>query len=121
MNCIFLVVDLTDNESDLDSEDSVKIEKKTRKLKKKSIQNSLYPTGLDTFSSSSDDSDGEDKQNKSLLYDSDEDKTDPCVKSKAKKTKEKKKSRLFFQVIRKRRECNSNFDSANEDYDVILT
>ncbi len=52
------------------------------------------------------------------LVDGDEEGTGCSNRKKLKRSKEAKKCRLFFQVIRKRRECNSNFDSANEEYDV---
>jgi len=111
----------SDSERGDDSEDSVKIDRSEscrsrKKLNKKQTASSVYQSNLDTFSSGSNDEDDERTNNNVSYVDGDE---EGCSnRKKLKRGKEAKKCRLFFQVIRKRRECNSNFDSANEEYDV---
>jgi len=111
----------SDSERGDDSEDSVKIDRSERpkkKLNKKQTASSAYQSNLDTFSSGSNDEDDERTNNNVSYVDGDEEGTGCSNRKKLKRGKEAKKCRLFFQVIRKRRECNSNFDSANEEYDV---
>lgn len=104
-----------------------------------------HATDLDTFSSSDDDGESlltghnveesvvsrmaeedDDKRQEEENDDDDDededDKVENARKARAKKIKElKNKPRICFQVVRRRRECNSNFDSANDDYDVKKT
>ncbi len=106
-----------------DSEDSVNIEKSDslmtkKKLRKKQTSGGIRQSNLDTFSSGSNDEYNERTNNNASYVDGDEEGTSCLNRTKLKKGKEAKKCRLFFQVIKKRRECNSNFDSANEEYDV---
>jgi len=113
----------SDSERGDDSEDSVKIDRSEscrsrKKLNKKQTASSVYQSNLDTFSSGSNDEDDERTNNNVSYVDGDEEGTGCSNRKKLKRGKEAKKCRLFFQVIRKRRECNSNFDSANEEYDV---
>ena len=108
--------DQESNNSSIDSISNVTNTKYRKKLLKKRKDNSM----LDTFSDSEDEyNKAEEIKNHSSCDDGD-DRTETFNKSKLKKIKEGgKKCRLVFQVIRKRRECNSNYDSG-EDLDVRL-
>ena len=112
-------LDETTNETEADSDDSVDIDR-YRKLRKKIKKSNRLAATFDPDSSSDEDSGDENTRTEENL-----EKVDNSIivrksinRQKIRLKEAKKKPRLFFQVIRKRRECNSNFDSANDDYDV---
>jgi hypothetical protein len=124
---------LSNESSASDSDDSINRVNKCRKQLTKT--RNRHATELDTFSSSDEetgaDSEGEQKAYKSVgrttdvaeengtEKDDEDEEVESARKVKARRINEqKKKPRICFQVIRRRRECNSNFDSANDDYDV---
>ena len=109
-----IVLDQSDTESVDSIRNSFQSGKKTNKKSKK--------THLSTNDEDDDDYDYEEGMNEKTRSVIDEDEENNHLsRSKLKKIKESsKKCRLFLQVIRKRRECNSNYDSANDDYEVIF-
>ena len=113
---MFCLEQIVLDQSDTESVDSIRnLLQSGKKTSKKSKRTHL------STNDEEDDYDYEEGMNEKTrsVIDEDED-NNHLSRSKLKKIKESsKKCRLFLQVIRKRRECNSNYDSANDDYEVM--